>query len=121
MSCLLSGCAFSQMEAPNQQRIFECYAKAALFEFCGQRSQIIPCSQVNKELENIIGETYFFIPEEEVVKIMVLFEFGTFFAEATLAYDKDKNLKVVKRGLGFSEEFVKELIDSFLKAGHSGQ
>lgn len=97
-----------------QRRVFEYYAKAALFELCSKTTSN-RCSEINSELGRLTPEIYSF--ENKCKKeVLVIFSINNYYPSVTLRYDKDGLLQIVDRGTWLDNK--KEFIEAFLESGN---
>ena len=98
---LLSACAHAKVISANEKRVFELYAKAALYELCGRESwrDSDKCKQLDEHLMDLQPELYFF-EDARGRQVLVMFELNNFYPNAALFYNKDGWLKVIERIVG---------------------
>ena len=99
--------------SPNEKRIFKLYAMAALLEFCNDKGLRNQCNDINKKLDTLEPEIYFF-QNADKREVLVIYTLKNYYPHVILRYDKDGLLKIINRGIWFShkQEFVNEFLNS---------
>lgn len=112
----LSACAHTTEISSNERRIFKLYAMAALFEFCNDKGLRNQCNEINKKLDTLEPEIYFF-QNADKREVLVVYTLNDYYPDVILRYDKDGLLKITNRGIWFSHK--QEFINEFLNPGNS--
>ena len=110
----LSACAQTTDISPNEKRIFNLYAMAALFELCHDKVISEQCNEINTELDTLEPEIYFF-QNTDKKEVLVIYTLNNYYPDVILRYDKDGLLKIINRGVWLSDK--QEYISEFLNSG----
>lgn len=111
---VLSVYAQTEGVSPNQKRVLELYAIAALLEICENKFVNDVCSKITTDLEALEPEIFFF-QDAAKKEVLVIFSLNDYYPNVRLGYDKDANIKIIGRGVWFSDK--QEYINEFLKSG----
>ena len=109
----LFSCAQNRTDNFNENRIFELYAKASLYEFC-TKNMGYRCNKIKGNLDSINPEI-FLSRNAEKKEVLVLFTLNNYHPHVIFGYDKDGDIEI--RGTGIWITSKQEMVENFLKYG----